>query len=261
MNAHDSERIKGLLESLGLGEATDAGRGRRARLQHLHDPREARRAASPRTSCRRAALKQRDPGQGDRGRRLLRGGAAGRLFERYPFVDVAFGPGDDPAPRRLARRRRAMAPRGRFGRSTSRFAGDLPDAPRAAVPGLGADLDGLQLELLVLHRARRARPRAVSRPPGEIVAEVERLAGDGVREVTLLGQNVNSWGRDLLPRAQTGFAELLRAFDAVDGIERIRFTSPHPKDFRADVIAAMAECACGVRARAPAAAVGLDARS
>jgi tRNA-2-methylthio-N6-dimethylallyladenosine synthase len=60
-----------------------------------------------------------------------------------------------------------------------------------------------------------------------------------VREVTLLGQNVNSYGRDL----GTDFAQLLRAVDAVDGIERIRFTSPHPKDFRANVIEAMAECA------------------
>jgi tRNA-2-methylthio-N6-dimethylallyladenosine synthase len=63
-----------------------------------------------------------------------------------------------------------------------------------------------------------------------------------VREVTLLGQNVNSWGRDLLQDIRTDFGELLRAVDAVDGIDRIRFTSPHPKDFRAPVIAAMAEC-------------------
>jgi tRNA-2-methylthio-N6-dimethylallyladenosine synthase len=63
-----------------------------------------------------------------------------------------------------------------------------------------------------------------------------------VKEVTLLGQNVNSWGRDLLPGIQTEFGELLRAVDAVDGIDRIRFTSPHPKDFRAPVIEAMAEC-------------------
>jgi len=64
-----------------------------------------------------------------------------------------------------------------------------------------------------------------------------------VRELTLLGQNVNSWGRDLLPDIHTEFGELLRACDAVDGIERIRFTSPHPKDFRTPVIEAMAECA------------------
>jgi len=83
------------------------------------------------------------------------------------------------------------------------------------------------------------RGREVSRRPGEVLAEIERLAGEGVREVTLLGQNVNSYGRDL----GTDFAQLLRAVDSVDGIERIRFTSPHPKDFRREVIVAMAECA------------------
>jgi tRNA-2-methylthio-N6-dimethylallyladenosine synthase len=82
------------------------------------------------------------------------------------------------------------------------------------------------------------RGREISRRPGEILAEIERLAEAGVREVTLLGQNVNSYGRDV----GSSFAELLRAVDAVDGIERIRFTSPHPKDFRRDVIAAMADC-------------------
>jgi tRNA-2-methylthio-N6-dimethylallyladenosine synthase len=86
------------------------------------------------------------------------------------------------------------------------------------------------------------RGREQSRRPGDILAEVTRLAADGVREITLLGQNVNSWGRDLAPAIRTEFGELLRACDAVDGIERIRFTSPHPKDFREPVITAMAEC-------------------
>jgi tRNA-2-methylthio-N6-dimethylallyladenosine synthase len=63
-----------------------------------------------------------------------------------------------------------------------------------------------------------------------------------VREITLLGQNVNSWGRDLAPAIRTEFGELLRACDAVDGIARVRFTSPHPKDFRDPVVAAIAEC-------------------
>jgi tRNA-2-methylthio-N6-dimethylallyladenosine synthase len=87
------------------------------------------------------------------------------------------------------------------------------------------------------------RGREASRRPGEILGEIEALAGEGVREVTLLGQNVNSYGRDLPPDTRVGFADLLRAVDEIDGIERIRFTSPHPKDFRPDVIAAMAEYA------------------
>jgi tRNA-2-methylthio-N6-dimethylallyladenosine synthase len=87
------------------------------------------------------------------------------------------------------------------------------------------------------------RGREVSRRPGDVIAEVTRLAQQGVRELTLLGQNVNSWGRDLAPEIHTEFGELLRACDAVDGIERIRFTSPHPKDFRRPVLEAMADCA------------------
>ena len=78
---------------------------------------------------------------------------------------------------------------------------------------------------------------------GDIVREVEQLAADGVREITLLGQNVNSYGRDLgAGQYRPQFADLLRALDAVDGIDRIRFTSPHPKDLRPETIAAMAEC-------------------
>ena len=80
----------------------------------------------------------------------------------------------------------------------------------------------------------------VSRPFAELVTEVEVLADRGVSEVTLLGQNVNSYGRDLTRRRPL-FADLLRSVGAVDGISRVRFTSPHPKDLRPETIAAMAE--------------------
>ena len=93
----------------------------------------------------------------------------------------------------------------------------------------------------------------ISRPFDDIVAEVEALAGHGVTEVTLLGQNVNSYGRDITLAERRGgdgdvrirplFSELLRAVGAVEGIRRVRFTSPHPKDMRADTLAAMAETA------------------
>jgi tRNA-2-methylthio-N6-dimethylallyladenosine synthase len=83
------------------------------------------------------------------------------------------------------------------------------------------------------------RGREVSRPLDELVAEVRGLAADGVREVTLLGQNVNSYGRSAQPR--TSFAELLGALDGIDGLDRIRYTSPHPSDMKEDVIRAHAE--------------------
>ena len=97
------------------------------------------------------------------------------------------------------------------------------------------------------------RGEEMSRPYADIVAEVEQLAADGVTEVTLLGQNVNSYGRDLQLAARKAgddaaqlrplFADLLRAVGAVDGIERVRYTSPHPKDMRPETFAAMAETA------------------
>lgn len=86
------------------------------------------------------------------------------------------------------------------------------------------------------------RGAEISRRPGDIIREIEALAGQGVKEITLLGQNVNSYGRDLdLNGRKPLFADLLRRAGTVGGIERIRFTSPHPKDFREDVALSMAE--------------------
>ena len=98
----------------------------------------------------------------------------------------------------------------------------------------------------------------MSRPAAELVAEIERLAGEGVKEVTLLGQNVNSYGRDLPNGAKASFAELLAMVDAVPGIERVRYTSPHPKDMREDVIRAHAELPSPLRAHPPASAGRLE---
>ena len=94
---------------------------------------------------------------------------------------------------------------------------------------MGPGLDGLQLQCAYCI-VPSVRGREQSRRPGEVIAEESRLARAGVREITLLGQNVNSYGRDLLPDIRTDFGELLRACDAVDGIERIRL-QPAPKDF------------------------------
>ena len=89
----------------------------------------------------------------------------------------------------------------------------------------------------------QVRGAEVSRRMGDVVREIEELAANGVSEVTLLGQNVNSYGRDLgAGQWRPVFADLLRAVDAVDGIRRVRYTSPHPKDLRPETIAAMAEC-------------------
>jgi tRNA-2-methylthio-N6-dimethylallyladenosine synthase len=163
-----------------------------------------------------------------------------RIFDLYPFVDVAFGPGSIPHLGEWISAGGYAVERGRFGRH-DHFAADLPmrgERPFQAWVQVSMGCNSACAYCIV----PAVRGREQSRRPGEIVAEVARLAESGVREITLLGQNVNSWGRDLLPDLRTEFGELLRACDAVSGIERIRFTSPHPKDFRAPVVSALAEC-------------------
>jgi tRNA-2-methylthio-N6-dimethylallyladenosine synthase len=238
MNAHDSERIKGMLESIGLGEAASQDEAdvvvfNTCTIREKPDQRLAAHLAQAK------ALKDRDPY-----RVIAVGGCYAeaqrdRIFERYPFVDVAFGPGSIP---HLADWLGAGGdgPKGHFAEWTH-FAGDLParrERPFQAWVQVSMGCNSKCAYCIV----PSVRGREQSRRPGDVVAEVAALAADGVREITLLGQNVNSYGRDLLPEIRTGFAELLRACDAVDGIDRIRFTSPHPKDFRPDVIEAMADC-------------------
>src|SRR5204862_1904661 len=159
-------------------------------------------------------------------------------FELYPEVDVAFGPGSIPHLAEWLGAGGFGIPRGRFGIADDRsFAGRLPRHRERRFQAWVQISMGCNSKCAYCI-VPAVRGREVSRRPGEILAEVEGLAREGVREVTLLGQNVNSYGRDV----GSDFAELLRACDAVEGIERLRFTSPHPKDFRAPVIAAMAEC-------------------
>ncbi len=175
MNAHDSERIKGTLESIGFGEAASPRGGRRARLQHVHDPREAR-PALRRAHGRREGAEAAEPGRDRRRRRLLRRGAARAPVRALPVRRRRLRPGHDPAPRRLDRRRR----RGRRARRVRDRRGALvlgrAAAPaRAPLPGLGAGLDGLQLEVRLLHRPVRARPR------GEPAAGRDRRRGHAAR--------------------------------------------------------------------------------
>src|SRR5688500_892101 len=238
MNAHDSERIKGMLESLGLGEAptqedADVLVFNTCTIREKPDTKLAAYLGDA------GARKRRDPDLVVAVGGCYAEAQQERIFELYPQVDVAFGPGSIP---HLGEWIGAggHAPRGRFG-SHEHFAGDLPmHRERAFSAWVQVSMGCNSKCSYCIVPAVRGREQ--SRRPGEIVAEVTRLAADGVKEITLLGQNVNSWGRDLRPGLETEFGELLRACDAVEGIERIRFTSPHPKDFRDPVIAAMADC-------------------
>jgi tRNA-2-methylthio-N6-dimethylallyladenosine synthase len=236
MNAHDSERIKGMLESLGLGEAVSQDEAdvlvfNTCTIREKPDQRFAAHLAQA------AALKQREPEKV-----IAVGGCYAeaqreRLFELYPYVDVAFGPGSIPHLADWIGAGGEGVGRGAFGLEERSFAGELPMRRERAFQAWVQISMGCNSKCAYCI-VPSVRGREQSRRPGEIVAEVTGLARDGVREITLLGQNVNSYGRDV----GSSFDELLRACDTVQGIERIRFTSPHPKDFRAPVIAAMAEC-------------------
>ena len=241
MNAHDSERIKGMLEELGLGEAPSADEAdvvvfNTCTIREKPDTKLAAYLGEA------AARKREDPD-----RVIAVGGCYAeaqreRIFELYPAVDVAFGPGSIAHLGEWLGAGGMGVARGRFGLDDRDVRRRAAAAQRALVPGVGAGLDGLQLEMLVLHRPRRARPRAeppARRDPrrGARGSPTGRQGADAARpERQLVGPRP-------APDIDTEFGELLRACDAVDGIERIRFTSPHPKDFREPVIAAMAECA------------------
>jgi len=237
MNAHDSERIKGMLEELGLGEApaqedADVLVFNTCTIREKPDQRFAARLAQAR------ALKERDPGKVIAVGGCYAEAQRDRLFALYPYVDVAFGPGSIPHLGEWLGAGGHGVPNGAFGLDERSFAGHLPMRRERGFQAWVQISMGCNSKCAYCI-VPAVRGREQSRRPGEIIAEVTGLARDGVREVTLLGQNVNSYGRDV----GSDFAELLRACDAVEGISRIRFTSPHPKDFRAPVMAAMAECA------------------
>ena len=203
MNEHDSERMQGMLESLGY-------RGRRALrrrpdpVQHLLDPR-VRRQPLHRPPRRGEAAQVRGP------ERVVGVGGCwaqsvkDEVFERFPFVDVAFGPGQIG---RLAEflTSDSLTAQGYF--EFEDFSGHLPMKREREFQAWLQISQGCNCGCSYCI-VPSTRGREQSRDPDELVAEVEALAADGVREVTLLGQNVNSYGRDLPRERRTSFAELL----------------------------------------------------
>jgi tRNA-2-methylthio-N6-dimethylallyladenosine synthase len=238
MNAHDSERMKGVLERMGYREAalrddadlilfntcTIRGSADERFIGNLGDAKRVKRlrpdAVVAVGGCWAQSQKE-------------------EVFRQFPFVDIAFGPGEVARLGELVARERLEAV-GAFSFDGA-FSGTLPakrERPHQAWVQISVGCNSVCSYCIV----PSVRGRERSRPLADLVAEIEALAADGVREVTLLGQNVNSYGRDLPRPERATFAELLRAAAEVDGIWRVRYTSPHPKDMRADVIAAMAEC-------------------
>jgi tRNA-2-methylthio-N6-dimethylallyladenosine synthase len=236
MNEHDSERMKGMLESLGYVEAAE----REGADLILFNTCSIRESADNRFVAHLGEAKRL---KGEDPSRLVGVGGCWsqsmkeRVFERFPFVDVAFGPGQIP---KLAEflTSDSLTAQGYF--EFEGFSGHLPTKRARDFQGWVQVSVGCNCRCSYCI-VPSTRGREASRRPHELVAEVERLAADGVREVTLLGQNVNSYGRDLPREEKTTFAELLAMVDAVEGIDRIRYTSPHPKDMREDVVRAHAE--------------------
>jgi tRNA-2-methylthio-N6-dimethylallyladenosine synthase len=237
MNEHDSERMKGMLESLGYEERPARGDAdlilfNTCSIREKADDRFVAHLQEAR------AIKRRRPetviGVGGCWAQSVKD----EVFRRFPYVDVAFGPGQV---HKLAEflTSDSLTVQGYF--EFEGFTGHLPEKRAREFQGW--------LQISVGCRMRcsycivpSTRGHEVSRPAGELLAEVERMASEGVREVTLLGQNVNSYGRDLPADARTSFAELLRTVDGVEGLDRIRYTSPHPQYIGADVARVHAEC-------------------
>src|SRR5690242_11897800 len=236
MNEHDSERMKGMLDSLGYVEAED----REGADLILFNTCSIRESADNRFIAHLGhakRLKAQDPA-----RVVGVGGCWAQsvkeeVFARFPFVDVAFGPGQV---HKLAEflTSDSLTAQGFF--EFEGFTGDLPAKRAREYQGWMQISVGCNC-VCSYCIVPSTRGREVSRPADELIAEATRLAGDGVKEITLLGQNVNSYGRDLPRQTRITFAELLTQLDAIPGLDRIRYTSPHPKDMREDVIRAHAE--------------------
>jgi tRNA-2-methylthio-N6-dimethylallyladenosine synthase len=236
MNVHDSERMRGMLASLGYEEAPS----REEADLILFNTCSIRESADSRFVAHLGEAKRLKTENPERVVGV--GGCWAQsvkeeVFERFPFVDVAFGPGQI---HKLAEflNSDSLTAQGYF--EFEDFSGHLPTRREREFQGWLQISQGCNC-VCSYCIVPSTRGREVSRDPDELVAEARVLAADGVVEVTLLGQNVNSYGRDLSGEKRLGFSDLLRRVDAIQGIERIRYTSPHPKDMKEDVILAHAE--------------------
>jgi tRNA-2-methylthio-N6-dimethylallyladenosine synthase len=238
MNVHDSERLSGLLEHAGYVRAAE---GDQADVVVLNTC-AVRENADNRlygNLGHLAPVKKSHPGM-----QIAVGGCLaqkdrGEITRRAPWVDVVFGTHNiGSLPALLERARHNDEAQVEILESLEVFPSTLPtrrESPYAAWVSISVGCNNTCTFCIVPSLRGKERDRR----PGEVLAEVEALVAEGVLEVTLLGQNVNSYGAEFGDRL--AFGKLLRACGAVEGLERVRFTSPHPKDFTDDVIAAMAE--------------------
>ena len=249
MNEHDSERMAGLLEQAGLipvekvpeaaARATDAGdMGADVVVINTCSVRENAATRLFGNLGQLAAVKRKRPGM-----QIAVGGCLAQqmrdgIVEKAPWVDAVFGTHNiDVLPALLRRAEHNSEAAVEIEESLKVFPSTLPthrESVYAAWVSISVGCNNTCTFCIV----PRLRGKERDRRPGDILAEVEAVASQGAIEVTLLGQNVNSYGVGFGERG--AFADLLRAVGRVDGIERVRFTSPHPAAFTDDVIEAMA---------------------
>ena len=238
MNMHDSERLAGLLENAGYqrapsGEPADVVVFNTCAVRENADNRLYGNLGHL------LPVKQSRPGmQIAVGGCLAQKDRAG-IAERAPWVDVVFGTHNiGSLPALLERARVQAAAQVEIAESLERFPSVLPARRESSYSAWVAISVGCN-NTCTFCIVPSLRGREEDRRPGDVLAEVRALAEDGVIEVTLLGQNVNSYGVGFGDRL--AFGKLLRACGGIDGLERVRFTSPHPRDFTDDVITTMAE--------------------
>ena len=240
MNVHDSERLAGLLEAAGYVPAD----GREDADVVVFNTCAVRENADNRlygTLGHLAPVKASHPRM-----QIAVGGCLAQkdgtyVVERAPWVDVVFGTHNSGSlPVLLERARHNQAAQVEILDALEVFPSSLPakrDAAYSAWVSISVGCNNTCTFCIV----PSLRGREADRRPGDILAEVKMLVADGVSEVTLLGQNVNAYGVQFGDRQ--AFSKLLRACGEIEGLERVRFTSPHPREFTDDVIAAMAETA------------------
>jgi tRNA-2-methylthio-N6-dimethylallyladenosine synthase len=238
MNAHDSERLAGLLEGAGYQRvASDATPD-----VLVFNTCAVRENAADRLYGNLGHLlpvKNATPGM-----QIAVGGCLAQMertaiTKRAPWVDVVFGTHNIGAlPDLLARAREREEAQAEFEETLATFPSVLPARRESAYAAWVAISVGCNNNCTFCI-VPSLRGKEKDRRPGDILAEVRSLAADGVIEVTLLGQNVNSYGAEFGDRE--AFGKLLRSCGEIDGLERVRFTSPHPRDFTDDVIEAMAQ--------------------
>ncbi|MFE6969829.1 tRNA (N6-isopentenyl adenosine(37)-C2)-methylthiotransferase MiaB [Isoptericola sp. NPDC057653] len=242
MNVHDSEHMAGMLEQAGYARATAEDEAASRADVVVINTCAVRENAATRlygNLGQLAGIKADRPGM-----QIAVGGCLaqkdrGEIVSKAPWVDVVFGTHNlDALPVLLERARHNAEAQVEIAESLQVFPSTLPTRRESVYAGwvsISVGCNNTCTFCIVPHLRGKERDRR----PGEVLAEVEALVAAGAVEVTLLGQNVNSYGVEFGDRG--AFAKLLRACGAIEGLERVRFTSPHPAAFTDDVIEAMAE--------------------